>query len=58
MLYQMLYLTSHGGGPLPFIPAEYGSDSSVTLDVPFGLDAEITVLPDGSASILVGSPEG
>ncbi len=35
-----------------------GSVRTVEEDVPFGLDAEITVLPDGSASILVGSPEG
>lgn len=35
-----------------------GSVRTVEEDVTFGLDAEITVLPDGSASILVGSPEG
>ncbi|HAQ59859.1 MAG TPA: hypothetical protein DCR63_05510 [Microbacterium sp.] len=35
-----------------------GSVRTVQEDVTFGLDAEITVLPDGSASILVGSPEG
>ncbi len=35
-----------------------GSVRTVEEDVAFGLDAEITVLPDGSASILVGSPEG
>ncbi|WP_396641103.1 hypothetical protein [Microbacterium sp.] len=34
-----------------------GSVRTVEEDVTFGLDAEITVLPDGSASILVGSPE-
>jgi hypothetical protein len=34
-----------------------GSVRTVEEDVAFGLDAEITVLPDGSASILVGSPE-
>lgn len=35
-----------------------GSVRTVEEDVTFGLDAEIAVLPDGSASILVGSPEG
>ena len=35
-----------------------GSVRTVQEDVTFGIDAEITVLPDGTASILVGSPEG
>lgn len=35
-----------------------GSIEPVSEDVPFQVDGTITILPDGSASIRVGSPEG
>lgn len=35
-----------------------GSVRPVSVDVPFALTAQITVLPDGTVSITVGAPEG